>query len=200
MADAFRFQPSYLGLANPEQADEPVQVRLQVRRVRADEPPDVALQPQTHAVHHQHAFQVLRVADIGPLRLAYAFGLPDRGVVRLLHVMHHDGVLGEVHERRVHALCGDCTCGGRDLLGIRHVMTDLRHDMTTTRCDLPPMHEACTHAGLPHGCKLAVFASVLQVSLLFPLNGNIPQIRVVNMVPDLQLLSFFAHGKRVVTA
>ena len=34
---------------------------------------------------------------------------------------------------------------------------------------------------------------------LFPLNGNISQIHVVNMVPDLRLLSFFTHGKRVVT-
>ena len=159
MADAFRFQPSYLGLANPEQADEPVQVRLQVLRVRADEPPDAALQPQAHAVHHQHAFQVLRVADIGPLRLAYASGLPDRGVVRLLHVMHHDGVLGEVHERRVHALCGDGTCGGRDLLGIHHVMTDLRHDMTTTRCDLPP----CMRLAPMPDCRMGASWLSLQV-------------------------------------
>ena len=74
MADhPFRFRPPLLGLVHPEQVDVPVQVALQVRRVHAGEPPEVALDPGAEVVHHRHALQVDRVLDVGLVRLARAF-------------------------------------------------------------------------------------------------------------------------------
>ena len=42
----FRLGPSVPSLVDPEQVDVPVQVALQVLRVRAREPPQMALQPR----------------------------------------------------------------------------------------------------------------------------------------------------------
>ena len=79
----FRLGPSVPSLVDPEQVDVPVQVALQVLRVHAREPPQMALQPRAQVVDERHALQAHRVADVDPAGLVGSLHGPHQGVVRL---------------------------------------------------------------------------------------------------------------------
>lgn len=79
--------PSVPGLVDPEEADVPVEVGLQVPRRHSREAPKVALEPGAQAVHRFHPLQVDRVDHVGPVRLALEPALPDQHAVGPLEVV-----------------------------------------------------------------------------------------------------------------
>ena len=102
MADhPFRFGPFLLRLMHPEEVDEPVRVRLEILRIHAGEPPEIAFQPRAKAVDHGHALQVDGITHVGLVGLARALRRFDQRVVGLLHVVDYYRALGDVAEQRV---------------------------------------------------------------------------------------------------
>ena len=74
-------------LVDPEEADVPVEVGLQVPMRHPREAPKVALEPGAQVVHHLHPLQVDRIVDVGPMRLAAETALADQRAVGPLEVV-----------------------------------------------------------------------------------------------------------------
>lgn len=79
--------PSVPGLVDPEEADGPVEVGLQVPGRHPREAPKIALEPRAQVVRHLHLLQIDRVVHVGPVCLALEPAFPDLRVVRSLQVM-----------------------------------------------------------------------------------------------------------------
>lgn len=79
--------PSIPGLVDPEEVGVPVEVDLQVSGRHPLESPRIAPEPGAQVVHHLHLLQVVRVVDVGPVRLALEPAVPNQRVVRPLEVV-----------------------------------------------------------------------------------------------------------------
>ena len=79
--------PSIPGLVDPEQVDVPVEVGLQVSGRHPLESPRIALEPGAQVVHHLHLLQVVRVVDVGPVRLALEPAVSNQRVARPFEVV-----------------------------------------------------------------------------------------------------------------
>lgn len=89
--DPFLCRPFLLVAAHPEQVHEPVEVALEVGRLHAREPPDVAPDPGAQVVDQLHVEQVLGVGGVGPVALVHEPELPHQGAVRPLAVVDDRG-------------------------------------------------------------------------------------------------------------
>ena len=147
--------PSLGVLLDPEQVNEPVEVRLEVRHRHAREPPEVPLEPGAEVVHHGHPLQVDRVVDVGPVRLLGAARLADQRAVRPLPVVDDQAPLGDMpaerpqHPRRA-GLSAAAHHGDRVLV---HVDGDRYADLLAGRPALPrhavpKMQVGVVHVGL----------------------------------------------------
>lgn len=79
--------PSIPGLVDPEEVDVPVEVGLQVSGRHPLESPRIALEPGAQVVHHLHLLQVVRVVDVGPVRLALEPAVSNQRVARPFEVV-----------------------------------------------------------------------------------------------------------------
>lgn len=160
--------PSLGVLLDPEQVNEPVEVRLEVRHRHAREPPEVPLEPGAEVVHHGHPLQVDRVVDVGPVRLLGAARLADQRAVRPLPVVDDQAPLGDMpaerpqHPRRA-GLSAAAHHGDRVLV---HVDGDRYADLLAGRPALPrhavpKMQVGVVHVGLVYPDQVAQDDAVL---------------------------------------
>ena len=92
----FLHRPFLLVPADPMQVDEPVEIGLQVLRLHAREPLDVAAYPGAQVVHELHLLEVDRVGGVGLVPLVDEPELLHEGVVGLLAVVDDRGALLDV--------------------------------------------------------------------------------------------------------
>ena len=99
--DPCGFRPFLLVPAHAEEANEPVQVRLQVALLHAGKTKKVAPEPRAQVVHELHCFQVRRVGGVGLAELVSALGGLHERRMRPLFAVHGRRAWCHVREQRV---------------------------------------------------------------------------------------------------